>query len=335
MNITVVGSGGWGTALALLLHKNGHNVTIWSFAQSEIDYIRENHENALLKGISIPEDIALTTDISCVKGKPLVVSAVPSFAVRSTAKSMAPHLDPDTVIVSVTKGVERDTSKRMSQIIAEETGNVVAVLSGPTHAEEVGRGVPTGCVVACADKQVAEMVQDVFMSDTFRVYAGGDIVGAELGAALKNIYALVAGVLTGAGCGDNTKALMMTRGLTESARLGVALGAHKETFAGLSGVGDLIVTCCSMHSRNNRCGILIGQGKSPEEAMKEVGAVVEGYYASASAHFLAKKMGIEMPIAEAAYHVLYEGADVNETINTLMNRRRGPENDETWLEIAE
>lgn len=331
MNITVVGSGGWGTALAILLHKNGHNVTIWSFAQSEIDYINEHHENALLKGIHVPEEIALTTDISCVKGKPLVVSAVPSFAVRSTAKAMAPHLDPDTVIVSVTKGVERDTSLRMSQIIAEETGNTVAVLSGPTHAEEVGRGVPTGCVVACKEKTVAEMVQKAFISDAFRVYAGNDIVGAELGAALKNIYALIAGVLTGAGLGDNTKALMMTRGLTESARLGVALGAQKETFAGLSGVGDLIVTCTSMHSRNNRCGILIGQGKSPEEAMKEIGAVVEGYYASASAHYLAEKMGIEMPIAEAAYRVLYERANVQDTIADLMRRDPSTEVDITWL----
>ncbi len=331
MNITVVGSGGWGTALAKLLYQNGHKVTIWSFAQSEIDYIREHHENALLKGVEIPNEIGLTTDISCVAGEDIVVSAVPSFAVRQTAEKMKPYLAPNTVIVSVTKGVERDTSKRMSEIIAEVTGATVAVLSGPTHAEEVGRGVPTGCVVACPDKQVAEMVQDAFMSDVFRVYAGSDIVGAELGAALKNIYALIAGVLDGSGCGDNTKALMMTRGLTEAARLGVALGAKAETFAGLSGVGDLIVTCCSVHSRNNRCGHLIGQGMNVQDAMKEVGAVVEGYYASASAHYLAEKMGIEMPIAEAAYRVLYEGADVQETISGLMKREKGAEVDETWL----
>lgn len=331
MNITVVGSGGWGTALAKLLYENGHQVNIWSFSQNEIDYIREHHENALLKGVAIPPEIGLTTDISTVAGKDIVVSAVPSFAVRQTAEKMKPYLTPNTVIVSVTKGVERDTSERMSQIIAEVTGATVAVLSGPTHAEEVGRGVPTGCVVACPDKQVAEMVQDAFMSDVFRVYAGADIVGAELGAALKNIYALVAGVLDGFGCGDNTKALMMTRGLTEAARLGVAMGAKKETFAGLSGVGDLIVTCCSKHSRNNRCGTLIGQGMNVQDAMKEVGAVVEGYYASASAHALAEKMGIEMPIAEAAYRVLYEGAGVQDTIDSLMRRERGAEVDETWL----
>lgn len=331
MNITVVGSGGWGTALALLLHKNGHQVTIWSFAQSEIDYIRQHHENALLKGVPIPEDIGLTNDISAVGESPLVVSAVPSFAVRSTAEKMAPHLQKDAVLVSVTKGIERDTSRRMSEILSEVTGHTVAVLSGPTHAEEVGRGIPTGCVVACPDKQVAEMVQGTFMSDVFRVYAGRDIVGVELGAALKNIYALIAGVLEGAGCGDNTKALMMTRGLTESARLGVALGAEKETFAGLSGVGDLIVTCCSMHSRNHRCGILIGQGKSAQEAMKEVGAVVEGYYATASAHQLAEKHGIEMPIADAAYQVLYGDGNVESAISQLMGRERKHEIDDTWL----
>ena len=278
MKITVVGSGGWGTALAILLHNNGHQVTVWSFSQAEVDHIREYHENALLKGVAVPEEIALTTDISAVKDADFVVSAVPSFAVRSTAEAMAPYLTEHSVIVSVTKGIERDTSKRMSQILKEVTGATVAVLSGPTHAEEVGRGVPTGCVVACEDHSVVDMVQDAFMSDVFRVYASGDIVGVELGAALKNIYALIAGVLEGAGCGDNTKALMMTRGLTESARLGVALGAKQETFAGLSGVGDLIVTCCSMHSRNHRCGIYIGQGLKAKEAMEKVGAVVEGYF---------------------------------------------------------
>ena len=332
MNITVVGSGGWGTALALLLRNNGHSVTLWSFAQSEIDYIQTHHENALLKGVTIPEDIALTTDISAVLQADLVVSAVPSFAVRQTAERLRPYLRPETILVSVTKGIERDTSLRMSEILAEVTGHTVAVLSGPTHAEEVARGIPTGCVVACPDQSVAEAVQDTFMSPVFRVYAGGDIVGVELGAALKNIYALVAGVLEGAGCGDNTKALMMTRGLTESARLGVALGASKETFAGLSGVGDLIVTCCSMHSRNHRCGILIGQGKMPKAAMEEVGAVVEGYYAAASAHDLARKTGIEMPIAEAAYEALYEDLTVTEAIEKLMGRARRREAEENWLQ---
>ena len=331
MRITVVGSGGWGTALALLLRNNGHTVTVWSFDQREIDYIHQNHENALLRGVTIPEDIALTTDLSAVRGADLVVSAVPSFAVRQTAEKLAEHLEPQTILVSVTKGIERDTAKRMSEILAEVTGHTVAVLSGPTHAEEVARGIPTGCLVACPDENIAGIVQDVFMSPVFRVYAGRDIVGTELGAALKNIYALIAGVLEGAGCGDNTKALMMTRGLTESARLGVALGAQRETFAGLSGVGDLIVTCCSMHSRNHRCGILIGQGKSPREAMDQVGAVVEGYYAAASAHQLAEKTGIEMPIAEAAYQALYEDLTVQQAIEKLMGRAKKREAEDNWL----
>ena len=331
MKITVIGSGGWGTALAVLLHKNGHQVTIWSFAQSEIDYINEHHENALLKGVRIPEEIGLTADIAQAEEADLVVSAVPSFAVRQTAEKLRDHLREDAILVSVTKGIERGTAKRMSEILAEVTGHTVAVLSGPTHAEEVGRGIPTGCVVACPDEKIAETVQDVFMSPVFRVYAGADIVGVELGAALKNIYALIAGVLDGAGCGDNTKALMMTRGLTESARLGVALGAQRETFAGLSGVGDLIVTCCSMHSRNHRCGILIGQGKGVQEAMKEVGAVVEGYHAAASAHDLALKTGTEMRIAEAAYQALYGDMTVQQAIEALMNRDRKREVETNWL----
>ncbi len=331
MNITIVGSGGWGTALAVLLHNNGHKVTIWSFSQDEIDYIKAHGENALLKGVAIPPEIGLTTDISDVTGKDLVVSAVPSFAVRQTAEKLKDHLSADTVLVSVTKGIERDTAMRMSEILREVTGHTVAVLSGPTHAEEVGRGIPTGCVVACPDRSIAEKVQDAFMSRVFRVYASPDIVGVELGAALKNIYALIAGVLEGAGCGDNTKALMMTRGLTESARLGVALGAQRETFAGLSGVGDLIVTCCSMHSRNHRCGILLGQGLKPKEAMEQVGAVVEGYYAAASAHELASKTGIEMPIAEAAYRALYENLSVEDAIGQLMGRAKRHEPEENWL----
>ncbi len=332
MKITVIGSGGWGTALALLLRKNGNDVTLWSFAQSEINYIREHHENALLKGVTIPEDIAMTTDMAAAEDAALVVSAVPSFAVRQTAEKLKPHLRPETILVSVTKGIERETAKRMSEILEDVTGHAVAVLSGPTHAEEVARGIPTGCVVACRDQAVAEQVQSIFMSPVFRVYAGDDIVGVELGAALKNIYALIAGVLEGAGCGDNTKALMMTRGLTESARLGMALGASKETFAGLSGVGDLIVTCCSMHSRNHRCGILIGQGKGPREAMDEVGAVVEGYYAAASAHDLAAKTGVEMPIAEAAYQALYEDLTVPEAIEALMGRAKKHEVETNWLQ---
>jgi glycerol-3-phosphate dehydrogenase (NAD(P)+) len=236
------------------------------------------------------------------------------------------------VVVSVTKGIEDGTCKRMSQIVADETGKKVVVLCGPSHAEEVALDMPTGCLAACEDQALAEFVQDAFMSEYFRIYTSSDPVGAELGAALKNVIALCAGVCDGLGAGDNTKAMLMTRGLTEIARLGVAMGAHKDTFAGLTGVGDLIVTCTSMHSRNRRAGILIGQGKDVQTAMKEVGAVVEGYYAAKSAWALAQKMGVEMPITEAAYKVLYEGLSAKDMTRQLLNRGKKAESEDAgWL----
>ena len=236
------------------------------------------------------------------------------------------------MVVSVTKGLESGSHLRMSEVVAQETGHEVVALTGPSHAEEVAVEIPTGLLAACQDQQKAELVQDAFMADTLRVYTSSDPVGAELGGALKNVIALCAGITDGLNCGDNTKAMLMTRGLTETARLGVALGAKKETFTGLSGVGDLIVTCTSMHSRNRRAGILIGQGKDAQTAMKEVGAVVEGYYAAESAYHLGKAMGIEMPITEAAYKVLYEGADVAETFLGLMTRQRKAESEKPgWL----
>ena len=231
------------------------------------------------------------------------------------------------------KGIEKDTALCLTQVIEEELGGKgrVVALSGPSHAEEVGRRVPTGCVAASRDMAAAELVQDVFMSPRFRVYTNSDVLGVELGAALKNVLALCCGVSDGMGLGDNTKALLMTRGMTEMARLGVALGGKKETFAGLSGMGDLIVTCTSMHSRNRRCGILVGQGKSVQEAMREVGATVEGYYAALSAHQLAEKAGVEMPICQCAYRVLYEGANVRDIVDSLMNRSKRREVDESWI----
>ena len=311
MEIAVVGSGGWGTALARLLVKNGHAVTLWSFHEQEAKTLSETRENRLLKGVTLP-DMHFTSDPACVAGKQLVVMASPSFAVRTTAERIAPYLREDAVLVSVSKGIEAGTSKRLSEILREVTGRTVAVLCGPSHAEEVARDIPTGCVAACEDIAVAEMVQEVFMNERFRVYASTDVVGVELGAALKNVIALCAGISDGMGFGDNTKALLMTRGLTEVARLGVAMGGKKETFAGLAGVGDLIVTCTSMHSRNRRAGILIGQGKSVQAAMEEVGAVVEGYYAAKSAYELAEKAHVEMPIVRQAYATLYEGCDPGE-----------------------
>ena len=332
MKITVLGSGGWGTALALLLLDNGNDVTLWSFASEEAEVLREKRENPMLKGVALPDTLAITTDFSTVPDSELVVLATPSFAVRSTAHQLAPHLEPGTVLVSVSKGIEKDTSLTLTESIAQEVGegHPIVALSGPSHAEEVGRGVPTVVVSASKDKAAAELVQDLFMNERFRVYASDDVVGVELGAALKNVIALCAGICDGMGFGDNTKAALMTRGLTEIARLGVALGGRRETFAGLSGVGDLIVTCTSMHSRNRRCGILIGQGTPVDEAVKEIGAVVEGYYAAANARTLAQKAGVEMPIAQAAYEVLYEGRDPKLVVIDLMGRAKRSELEESW-----
>lgn len=324
MEIAIFGSGGWGTALAILLHQNGHQVTLWSYTEEESQVLRERGENPLLPGVQLPE-MTFTSDPACAAGKKLVVMASPSFAVRATAELVRPWLDQDAILVSVAKGIEKNTSMRLSEVLESVTGRTVAVLSGPSHAEEVGRGIPTGCVAACRDLKTAQLVQDVFMNERFRVYSSPDVTGVELGAALKNVIALGAGICDGMGFGDNTKALLMTRGLTEIARLGMALGARQDTFAGLAGVGDLIVTCTSMHSRNRRAGILIGKGKTPEEAMKEVGAVVEGYYATASAMELAKKTGVEMPITEAAYAVLYQGVPVGQVLTQLMTRARTTE----------
>ena len=332
MKAVVVGSGAWGTALAIRLCKNGHDVTMWTFEKDLIPEMEATHRNPRLPNAVLPETLKISGDYACARGSKLVVIASPSFPLRSVSKGVAPYIDDDAVVVSVTKGLEQGTHLRMSQVVAQETGKDVVVLSGPSHAEEVSIDVPTGLLSASADQKKAEFVQDAFMSDTLRVYTSADPAGAELGAALKNVIALCAGITDGLGFGDNTKAMLMTRGLTETARLGVALGAKKETFTGLAGVGDLIVTCTSMHSRNRRAGILIGQGKDAQTAMKEVGAVVEGYYAAKSAYELGKAMNIDMPITEAAYKVLYEGADVKKAVQALLTRQRKAESENPgWL----
>ena len=333
MKTAVIGSGAWGTALALLLCRNGHDTTLWFRTEEKAAQIRSSRINPRLQSARLPEALKISADPACVRGCDIVVIACPSFPIRSVCRTVAPYLDADTVLVSVTKGIEEGTLLRMSQIVAQETGhtNVVA-LSGPCHAEEVAVSIPTGCLAACEDRAMAEFVQDAFMSDTFRVYTSSDIIGAELGGALKNVIALCAGVCTGLGFGDNTKAMLMTRGLTEIARLGVSLGARKETLAGLSGIGDLIVTCTSMHSRNNRAGILIGQGCTPEEAMQQVGAVVEGYYATKSAWELCRKQNVEMPIIHAAYETLYNHASPRQTVAALLTRQRKAESEDAgWL----
>ena len=333
MKITVLGSGGWGTALSLLLLDNGNDVTLWSFDPREAQVLRETRENPMLKGVPLPDALSITTEFDTVADSELVVLATPSFAVRTTARNVAPFLKAGTIVVSVAKGIEKDTAKCLTQVIEEEIGGKcpVVALSGPSHAEEVGRRVPTGVVAACQDLAAAEKVQDVFMSPRFRVYTNTDVTGVELGAALKNVLALCCGISDGMGLGDNTKALLMTRGMTEMARLGVALGGRKETFAGLSGMGDLIVTCTSMHSRNRRCGILIGQGKKVREAMDQVGATVEGYFAALSAHQLSEKIGVEMPICQCAYGVLYEDRPVGTVVEQLMTRSKRHEEDRSWL----
>lgn len=334
MNVTVLGSGGWGTALALLLLENGNHVTLWSYFQEESDRLKETRENPMLKGVPLPEELELTADMSCVADSDVVVLATPSFAVRSTARQLAPLVKAGTILVSVGKGIEKDTCLRLSQVIAEEVGDKcpIVVLCGPTHAEEVGRKVPSAIVAASENRLAAHMVQELFMNSRFRVYASPDVIGAEISAALKNVIALCVGAVDGMGFGDNTRAMLMTRGLTEIARLGTALGGKQSTFAGLTGVGDLIVTCTSMNSRNHRAGLLLGQGKTIQEAMDEMnGAVVEGYYAAASALELAKRTGVEMPITEAAYEVLYNGKDIHQAFEDLMSRTKKDETEETWL----
>lgn len=333
MKTAVIGSGAWGTALASLLCKNGHDTTLWCRTPEKAAQMQETHINPRLSQVTLPEKLKFSGDAACVTDCAMVVIACPSFPIRAVCRAVAPYIPRDAVVVSVTKGIEEGTLLRMSQVVSQETGHeTVVALSGPCHAEEVAIGLPTGCLAACEDKASAEFVQDAFMSDTFRVYTSPDIVGAELGGALKNVIALCAGVITGLGFGDNTKAMLMTRGLTEMARLGVSLGAHKDTLAGLSGIGDLIVTCTSLHSRNNRAGILIGSGKTPQEAMAEVGAVVEGYYATKSAWELCQKQQVDMPIIHAAYQVLYENADARKTVAALLTRQRRAESEDAgWI----
>lgn len=334
MKAVVVGSGGWGTALSQVLCDNGHDTWLWSHNPAKAAEMGQTRENPLLKGVILPETLHITGDLDCLHGADIVVCAAPSFAVRETGRKIAPYLTEKTVLVSVSKGIERDTNLRMSQILQEETKNVckVVALSGPSHAEEVGVRLPTGCVSACPDRAAARFVQDAFMNDYFRVYTSYDIVGVELSSAMKNVVALSCGICAGLGFQDNTKALLMTRAMAELTRLGEQLGGTRRTFGGLAGMGDLIVTCTSMHSRNNRAGILIGQGKTVEEAMQEVGAVVEGYYAAESICQLARREDVEMPICTCAYEVLYKGRDARLVVSELMRRAKKDELlERTWL----
>lgn len=333
--IAIVGSGGWGTAAAVHLKKNGHDVDLWSWQESESQRLRENLENVeFLKGVSLDATINFTSDISCVREKDLVVLVTPSVAIRSTCALMKPHIEDGAIIVILSKGIEEGTLCTLSQIAAQEIPQAkIAVMSGPSHAEEVARGIPTTNIVATKNEQDAIYIQKIFMSDTFRIYTGTDVLGVELGGALKNIIALCAGVTDGIGFGDNTKAALMTRGIKEIMRLGISMGAEPDTFYGMSGIGDLIVTCTSMHSRNRRAGILIGQGTDPESAVRKVGTV-EGYYCTKTAYELCKRMNIEMPITEALWNVLFNGLSPVEAITELMSRPSKAETEMDFLEFT-
>lgn len=321
--VSVIGAGSWGTALALLLHKNEHDVTVWSIMEDEIKMLTEKREHvSKLPGVKLPDDMKFTTDLEAsLQDKDMIVLAVPSPFTRSTAHKMCPYVKEGQLIVNVAKGVEEKTLMTLSEIIEEEIPQAnVAVLSGPSHAEEVGRGVPTTVVAGARDQQTAEYIQNIFMNRVFRVYTSPDILGMELGAALKNVIALAAGTADGLGHGDNLKAALITRGIAEITRLGTAMGAHVETFYGLSGIGDLIVTCASVHSRNRKAGYLIGQGCKMEEAMEKVQMIVEGVYSAKAAMGLAKKYNVELPIIEQVNKVLFEDKDPKEALDELMLR---------------
>ena len=328
-NIGVIGAGSWGIALASLLYRNGHQITVWSIVEAEIEMLQKEHEHKdKLPGVKLPEDMEFTTDLQATgEGKDVLVLAVPSPFTRSTAKSMAPYIKEGQLIVNVAKGIEEATVMTLSEIIEEEIPLAeVTVLSGPSHAEEVGRGIPTTIVVGARKKKVAEYLQNIFMNEVFRVYISPDVLGMELGAALKNVVALAAGIADGLGYGDNTKAALITRGIAEIGRLGMAMGGRLETFSGLTGIGDLIVTCASMHSRNRRAGILIGQGYTMDEAMAEVKMVVEGVYSAKAAIGLAKKYNVQIPIIEQVNKVLFEGQPADEAVKELMLRDKKIEN---------
>ncbi|WP_066502831.1 NAD(P)H-dependent glycerol-3-phosphate dehydrogenase [Abyssisolibacter fermentans] len=322
-SIGVIGGGSWGTALSILLANKGLNVDLWIRNNEQVKIINNTRlNNKYLPDVHLPEGINVTNDIiKAVYEKDIVLLAVPSHAVRETVKKIKTNIRKDQVIVNVAKGIENDSLMRISEIVNEElTDYKYAILSGPSHAEEVAKNMPTAVVAASNDKQVTEYVQETFMAPTFRVYSSSDVIGVELGGSIKNVVALGAGISDGLGYGDNTKAALMNRGIAEITRLGVKMGANRYTFTGLSGIGDLIVTCTSMHSRNRRAGIKIGEGMNLDEAVESIGMVVEGVKTAKSAHQLSEKYNVELPISDAIYKVLYEGKNVKNAVDELMLR---------------
>ena len=330
-DISIIGAGSWGTALSVVLHKNGHKITIWSALAPEIEMLKEKHEQAeKLPGVILPDDIMFTTDLKeAIEGKDMLVLAVPSPFTRSTAKAMSPFVAEGQLIVSVAKGIEENTLMTLSEIIMEEIPQCeVAVLCEPSHAEEVGKEIPTSLVAGAKKRATAELVQNTFMSEVLRVYTSPDVLGMEIGASLKNVIALAAGMADGLGYGDNTKAALITRGISEMGRLALAMGAKYETLSGLTGMGDLIVTCASKHSRNRRAGYLMGQGYTMQQAMDEVKMVVEGVYSAKAAIALAKKYHVDMPIIEQVNEVLFENKPAKDAVKELMLRDKKVEHDD-------
>ncbi len=333
--VSVIGAGSWGTALTYVLDKNGHDVTVWSILEEEVRMLQEKHEHVdKLPGVKLSENIKFTTNLQeAIQGMDMMVLAVPSPYIRSTSKSMAPYVAEGQLIVNVAKGIEEITLMTLPEIIQEEIPQAkVAVLSGPSHAEEVGIGLPTTVVAGAKSRKVAEYIQSLFMNESFRVYTSPDMIGIELGAALKNVIALAAGMADGLGYGDNTKAALITRGIKEISRLAIAMGAKPETLSGLSGMGNLIVTCASKHSRNRKAGMLMGQGCSMEEAMDQVKMVVEGVYSAKAAIGLSRKYGVSMPIIEQVNAVLFEGYPVKDAVLNLMLRDRKTEHEDMLWE---
>lgn len=333
--IGVLGGGSWGIALALLLYKNGHDVTIWSALSNEVEMLDKEREHKMLPGVTIPKDMQVTGEIeTVVANKDLLILSVASRFIRATAHKISPFVPEKQKILNVAKGIEDDTLLTLSKVIEEEIPRGdIAVLSGPSHAEEVSQGIPTTVVVGAKSKRTAEYIQNLFMNEAFRVYISPDITGIELGGSLKNVVALAAGIADGLGCGDNSRAALITRGIAEISRLGVEMGGNFETFSGLTGMGDLIVTCASMHSRNRRAGILIGQGKSYEEAMAEVKMVVEGVYSAKAAMKLSEKYHVQMPIIEQVNEVLFQGKSPEQAVKDLMLRGKREEcSDLAWEE---
>ena len=331
--VGVIGAGSWGTALSRVLADNGHSVTVWSCIEEEVKMLTEKHmQEDKLPGVLLPESIRYTTDLKlAMQGKEFLVLAVPSPFTRGTARKMATYIKDDQIIVSVAKGIEDKTFFTLTNVITDEIPTAeTAALSGPSHAEEVVRQLPTTVVAAAAGRAVAESIQNLFMNENFRVYTSPDVLGVELGGALKNVIALAAGISDGLGYGDNCKAALITRGISEIAGLAVKMGAYPETLNGLSGIGDLIVTCESMHSRNRKAGFLIGQGRSAEEAMAEVKQVVEGVFSARAALHLSQKYDIEMPIITEVNRVLFEKKDPRQAVGDLMLRMRKPESKVTW-----